>query len=314
MQLRALMYFDELVRTSSMRQAAENLNVAPTAISRQIENLEYHFGAPLVERSARGVKLTAAGELLAARAGRTLRELDHVGQLIEDLKGLQAGRVAIHANGATVANLLAPALAEFSLRYPKLHFEVTIASARQAVEAVNSGEADIAVTLFAPQVSGTKVRLRSEIAYDLIVAPGHPAAGKPDVTLKDIADYPLALPDQSFGFRQAFDALFGKAGLDFEAVFVTSSLEMLKELVLSGAAATLLPALTVRREIEAGQLRAVPLAAKSAIRTHVDLCVAPDRQLSFAATKLLDFIERFMRERAGGQPERSAATTDMATD
>ena len=40
MQIRALIYFDELVRTNSMRQAAENLNVAPTAISRQIENLE----------------------------------------------------------------------------------------------------------------------------------------------------------------------------------------------------------------------------------------------------------------------------------
>ncbi|WP_296431688.1 LysR substrate-binding domain-containing protein, partial [Rhizobium sp. UBA1881] len=277
-----------------------NLNVAPTAISRQIENLEYHFGAPLVERSSRGVKLTAAGELLAARAGRTLRELDHVGQLIEDLKGLQAGRVAIHANGATVANLLAPALAEFSLKYPKLHFEVTISSARQAVEAANGGEADIAVTLFAPAVTGTKVRLRSEIAYDLIVSTGHPAAERLEVSLKDIADYPLALPDPSFGFRQAFDALFEKAGLSFDAVFVTSSLEMLKELVLSGAAATLLPALTVRREIEAGQLRAVPLAPRSAIRTHVDLCVAPDRQLSFAASKLLDFIERFMRERAGG--------------
>jgi DNA-binding transcriptional LysR family regulator len=300
MQIRALMYFDELVRTNSMRQAAENLNVAPTAISRQIENLEYHFGAPLVERSARGVRLTAAGELLAARAGRTLRELDHVGQLIEDLKGLQAGRVAIHANGATVANLLAPALAEFSLKYPKLHFEVTISSARQAVEAVNGGEADIAVTLFAPAVSGTKVRLRSEIAYDLIVATGHPAAERQEVSLKDIADHPLALPDQSFGFRQAFDALFEKAGLSFDAVFVTSSLDMLKELVLSGAAATLLPALTVRREIEAGQLRAVPLAPSGAIRTHLDLCVAPDRQLSFAASKLLDFIERFMRERAGG--------------
>jgi DNA-binding transcriptional LysR family regulator len=298
MQIRALMYFDELVRTNSMRQAAENLNVAPTAISRQIENLEYHFGAPLVERSARGVKLTAAGELLAARAGRTLRELDHVGQLIEDLKGLQRGRVSIYANGATVANLLAPALAEFSLKYPKLRFEVTITSARQAVEAVNGAEADIAVTLFAPPMSGTKVRLRSEIAYDLIVAPDHPAAGKKQIELKDIAEYSLALPDQSFGFRQAFDALCEKEGLRFEPVFVTSSLEMLKELVLSGAAVTLLPALTVRREIEAGQVCAVPPTGKSAIRTHVDLCVAPDRQLSFAATKLLDFIERFMRERA----------------
>ncbi|MDM9626894.1 LysR family transcriptional regulator [Rhizobium sp. S152] len=303
MQIRALMYFDELVRTSSMRQAAENLNVAPTAISRQIENLEYHFGAPLVERSARGVKLTAAGELLAARAGRTLRELDHVGQLIDDLKGMQRGRVSIYANGATVANLLAPALAEFSLKYSKLRFEVTITSARQAIEAVSGAEADIAVTLFAPPISGTKVRLRSQIAYDLIVAPTHPAASLKQVHLKDIADYALALPDQAFGFRQAFDALFEKAGLSFEPVFVTSSLEMLKELVLSGAAVTLLPALTVRREIEAGQLFAVPLAPRSVIRTHVDLCVAPDRQLSFAATKLLDFIERFMRERAAAAKE-----------
>lgn len=61
MHLRALMYFDELVRTNSMRAAAENLGVAPTAISRQIENLEEHFGTQLVERSSRGVKLTAAG-------------------------------------------------------------------------------------------------------------------------------------------------------------------------------------------------------------------------------------------------------------
>jgi DNA-binding transcriptional LysR family regulator len=299
MQIRALLYFDELVRTNSMRQAAENLNVAPTAISRQIENLEYHFGAPLVERSARGVKLTAAGELLAARAGRTLRELDHVGQLIEDLKELQRGRVNIHANGATVATLLAPALAEFSLRYPNLRFEVTITSARQAVEAVNGAEADIAVTLFAPPLSGTKVRFRSQIAYDLIVAPGHSATARNDVHLRDLADYPLALPDTSFGFRQSFDLLCAKAGVTLEPVFVTSSLEMLKELVLSGAAATLLPALTVRREIDAGQLCAVPLAAKSAIRTHVDLCVAPDRQMSFAATKLVDFIEHFMRDRPG---------------
>ena len=298
MQIRALMYFDELVRTNSMRQAAENLNVAPTAISRQIENLEYHFGAPLVERSARGVKLTAAGELLAARAGRTLRELDHVGKLIEDLKGLQRGKVSIYANGATVANLLAPALAEFSLRYPKLRFEVAITSARQAIEAVSGAEADIAVTLFAPPLSGTKVRLRSEIAYDLIVAPAHAAADRAEIQLKDIAEYSLALPDQSFGFRQAFDARIEKDGIDVEPVFVTSSLEMLKELVLSGAAVTLLPALTVRREIEAGQLRAIPLTGKNAIRTHVDLCIAPDRQLSFAATKLVDFIERFMRERA----------------
>ena len=73
MNLRALMYFDEVVRTNSMRAAAENLNVAATAVSRQIENLEEYFGAQLVERTNRGIRLTAAGRLLAERAGRTLR-------------------------------------------------------------------------------------------------------------------------------------------------------------------------------------------------------------------------------------------------
>lgn len=296
MQIRALIYFDELVRTGSMRQAADNLNVAPTAVSRQIDNLEHFFGAQLVERGPRGVTLTSAGELLATRAGRTLRELDHVHRLIDDLKGLQRGKVTIVANGAVVANLLAPALAEFSLRFPKLRFEVTITTARAAMEAVANAEADIAVTLFATALAGTKRRLRARLTYDAILAPGHPAAGFGEIPLADLVRFPLALPDPSFGARQAFDVVFAREKLALDPVFVTGSLEMLKELTLRGAAVTLLPPQTVERELKAGQLLAVPIAGGKAVRTEAELCVAQDRQLSFAAGKLLDFIERFMRD------------------
>lgn len=295
MNLRALLYFDELVRTSSMRAAAENLNVAATAVSRQIENLEEYFGAQLVERSNRGIKLTAAGRLLADRAGKTLRELEHVHQLIDDLQGLQGGKVVIYANGATVANVLAPVLAEFSLRYPKLRFEVSISSAREAIDALARGEADIAVTLFAPAMSGAKVRLRSEILYDVIISPEHRLAQAKDIALADLADLPLALPDRSFAARQAIDEAFARAKLTPDPVFVTSSLDMLKELVLRGAAVTLLPALAVHREIEAGTLAAVPVAEGEGVRTAIDLCVSPDRQLTTAANALVEFIEDFMR-------------------
>lgn len=295
MQLRALMYFDELVRTNSMRGAAENLNVAATAVSRQIENLEHYFGTALVERSNRGIKLTAAGELLAARAGRTFRELEHVHQLIDDLQGLQRGKVVIYANGATVANLLAPVLAQFSLRYPRLRFEVAITSARQAIDALAAAEADLVVTLFAQKISGMKVRLRSEITYELITSAKHPIAAQAEVSLKEIAALPLAMPDKSFGARQAFEEQFAKIGVELDPVFVTGSLEMLKELVLREAAVTLLPALTVQRELEMGLLAAIPISAGKGVRTAIDLCVAPDRQLSFAAGKLVDFIEAFMR-------------------
>lgn len=294
MQIRALLYFDELVRTNSMRAAAENLGVAATAVSRQIENLEAYFGTPLVERSNRGIKLTAAGELLASRAGRTLRELEHVHQLIDDLQGLERGRVAIHANGATVANLLAPVLAEFSLTYPKLRFEVAITSAREAVEALAAAQADLVVTLFAPKFTGVKVQARSELVYDVILPADHPAANVKHLTLRELTQMSLALPDKNFSARQAFEDVFAKDGLQLDPVFVTGSLEMLKELVLRGAAVTLLPALSVRREIEAGQLVAVPVVQGKAVRTPIDLCVAPDRQLSFAAARLVEFLEIFM--------------------
>lgn len=297
MQIRALIYFDELVRTGSMRQAADNLNVAPTAVSRQIDNLEHFFGAQLVERSPRGVTLTSAGELLAARAGRTLRELDHVHHLIDDLKGLQRGKVTIAANGAVVANLLAPALAEFSLRFPKLRFEVTITTASAAMEAVANAEADIAVTLFANALPGTKRRLRARLTYEAILAPSHPAAAMAEIPLADLVRFPLALPDPSFGARQAFDVVFAREKLTLDPVFVTGSLEMLKELTLRGAAVTLLPPETVERELAAGQLVARPIAGGKGVRTVAELSVAEDRQLAFAAGKLLDFIERFMRDR-----------------
>lgn len=296
MNLRALMYFDELVRTSSMRAAAENLNVAPTAISRQIENLEEYFGSPLVERSSRGVTLTAAGKLLAERAAKTLRELGHVHQLIDDLKGLERGQATIYANGATVASLLAPVLLQFSRTYPKLRYEVHITSAAQAIDALVSAQADIAITLFAPKTSEVKVLARSEIGYDVILPASHALAGKGGISLTELATLPLALPEKNFAARQAFDALFSEANISVEPMFTVSSLELLKELVLDETAVTVLPAMAVQREIKAGQVVAVPLTGTKGVRTHIELCVAPDRELSFAASTLADFIERFMQQ------------------
>ncbi|MBP0650230.1 hypothetical protein J8J40_24600, partial [Mycobacterium tuberculosis] len=107
---------------------------------------------------------------------------------------------------------------------------------------------------------------------------------------------PLAMPDPSFGARQAFDAAFARERLALDPVFVTGSLEMQKELVLRGAAIVLLPAQTVERERAAGLVAVVPIADGKGIRTEVELCVAQDRQPSFATTKLLDFLERFMRD------------------
>jgi molybdenum-dependent DNA-binding transcriptional regulator ModE len=85
--LRFLRYFDEVARTGSIRQAAERLHVAPSAVNRRIQDLEDELGVPLFERLPRGMRLTAAGELFVQYVRGRASALDQVRSEIEELQG-----------------------------------------------------------------------------------------------------------------------------------------------------------------------------------------------------------------------------------
>src|SRR5690242_5543318 len=95
MQLSVLRYFLAVGRLGSIRQAADELHVAASAISRQIALLEDDYGTPLFERHAQGVRLTAAGEIFAQHARTTLREFERVRSDIDDVRGLKRGEVKL---------------------------------------------------------------------------------------------------------------------------------------------------------------------------------------------------------------------------
>lgn len=294
MNLRALTYFEELSRSNSMREVAEKFDVAPTAISRQIENLEEHFGVQLLERSARGVTLTAAGEILAKQAAKTLREMNHIQQLMGDLNGSNTGRISIYANGAAVTHVLAPVLARFSAENPNIRFEVNITSALEAMDALVNAKADLAISLFAPPQPQFTVRSRVDVSYELIIPPSHLLASKDSVRFGDIKSEPLALPDVQFAARRAIDEKAAVQGVNIEPVFVTGSMELLKELVLSGSALTMLPKVSVLREIEEGRMVAVPFEKTQRVETQIELCVSPEHPLSAATRSFVTYVEQFM--------------------
>ncbi|WP_062220883.1 LysR family transcriptional regulator [Aureimonas sp. D3] len=299
MQIRSLIYFYELVRAKSMRQAAQRLNVAPTAISRQVANLEHHFGTPLVDRDSRGIRLTAAGELLAERLSRTLRDLDQVAVFIDDLKGLRRGEVKIVTNGALTTSILTPAVASFSAFYPQVSFDIRILSANDAIERLVLAEADIALTMFTPAHPDVVERLSGAVENMVIVAPHHPLAKLPHVSLAELAQFPLAIPDESFGARRALEESAAQAGVDLNRLFVTNSIEIQKELGRRGAAALILPALAVAREMALGELCAIPIRGGWQIRARLALSVTRDRSLPFAAAKLLSHLEQHLHDLLG---------------
>ncbi|WP_447956052.1 LysR family transcriptional regulator [Vreelandella sp. EE7] len=284
---RALHYFDTVARCRSLRQAAAMLHIAPTAISRQIDLLEHQLGAPLLERGPSGISLTAAGELLAAQAQHTLRDLERVQEHIADLKGLRTGRVRLQVAEGVVAGLLAPALADMGQHYPRLNFDIKIASAGQMVEGLRLGSADIGLSFFMPRHEDILILASARLEHHAVMAVGHPLAAEREITLARLAEHRIILPGESFGARQALERSAHRAGIKLMPTFATASLETQKALALNGAGVLILPPMAVARECRQGELASVPLAPDELEPARMDLCVFRHRTRSFAVEACL---------------------------
>src|SRR3984957_15176862 len=98
--LRLLSHVVEVARTGSIRKAAEQLNLTPSALNRGIRDLEAEDGRPFLERRPRGVKLTTAGEMFVRYARSQMADAERMKSQVEDLRGLRRGPVLMACSQA----------------------------------------------------------------------------------------------------------------------------------------------------------------------------------------------------------------------
>lgn len=291
MSLTPLRYFDEVFRTGSIRVAAERLNVAPSAISRQIRNLESEFGLPLFERHARGVVPTSAGELYARYAREALLNEERIGSEMDDLKGLRRGHVRICSVEGVVANSLTYALATFRKKFSGVSLSLMITGTEAVVASVRSGEADIGIAFTSSPEPDVHCTLRLRDPLFAIMAVDYPLAKQKRLSLNDTLSYPVAVPQKNFGIRTLLDTRCRTAQLTMRPTLETNSIEALRGFARSGSGITFLPRLSVRREIEAGQVVAIPLTDRDLQQATVDVCVLKGRTLPTAAEGFLNHLQ-----------------------
>ncbi|OZD05242.1 LysR family transcriptional regulator [Rhodococcus sp. 06-235-1A] len=127
---RRLLLLVEVVRTGSITGAATRLSFTTSAVSQQLSKLELEAGQPLLERHARGVRLTEAGEVLVRHAERIETQLLAARNELEDLSGLRAGTLRIGTFPTAGASLLPPVVKLFKSRHPAV--ALTVRSSRFA--------------------------------------------------------------------------------------------------------------------------------------------------------------------------------------
>lgn len=295
MRFLTLKYFNAVAKLGSIRKAADRLHVAPSAVSRQIAQLEHELDAVLFERSKSGVRLTAAGEVLARQSHRIFRDLDRARAGIDDLRGLRRGDVSLWVIEGFVTGLLPNILADFQRRYPAVAFKVQTASTDRITEALLEDEADIGITFNASPRAEIETIAEFPEPVSCLVARDHKYANRKNLSLDEICKEPLALPDHSFGIRQSFERTVAKHKLNPRVLVTTNSLELTNTMAVTGQFIAFKPAMAVITQLGSGQLRAIPVAETELASARSSISVHRDRPLSRAAQEFLKLLTTTIR-------------------
>lgn len=294
----ALVYFDQAVRDGSIRKAAENLNVASSAISRQLLHLEYEMDVQLFIRLPRGIRPTAAGEALLGFIRQTNRDATRLKHDIARLKGGQRGTIRIAAAESVIEEVLPAAMRQFKAKFPLIDFSLISGDNFRIKEELQAKDADMVCAFDVPDGATGETVVAVEVDIGVIVPPGHPLTELKSITLADCARYPLITPTTEWLAHSSIRSLLDERKGPLRIASRVERISSLKNLVAEGMGIAFLSRVGLRNEIEGGRLAWLPLAAKTAKPTVISLLVEKDRvQPLYLATFLEILREELLKLR-----------------
>ncbi len=282
MELRHLRCLVMVADEAHFTRAARRLRIAQPALSQQIRRLEAEVGLPLVERTTRSVRMTAAGKVLVEHARRMLREADTAVAELHDLRGLQTGRLAVGASQTMGSVDLSGLLVEFHRRYPAVELEVEEDISNALAAALHRDELDLAFITFT--ADGLESFPLASEPLVCIVPPGHALAERERIDVRALEGELFVVFRRGATIRQLVDEAARAAGFSPRVLFETNNAGRMASLVAQGMGVAVLPASDAARS--AG-VAVVPLSTPGL--THaVYMCWRANRRHSPAARAFAD--------------------------
>jgi DNA-binding transcriptional LysR family regulator len=286
-----LRYFATVARHGSIREAAEELHVAQSALSRQIQKLEQELGVPLFQRHARGVELTSAGEIYLRHARSSLRQDERVRSELDALRGLRRGTINLQSIESLVPDVLPKVILGFSGRHPGIAFNVTVDRSDRIVAAVREGRTDIGLTFYPTMDRELTSVFKMREPLVALLSPHHPLAGKARVSLAESTAYPIALPLKNSGSRVLIDIACKAAGIYMLPVLETNSIHLRVQFVHVNNGITFHSRLSAADSLATGNVVAVPIRDRLVNSATIEVITHSSRQLSLAAEEFLRFLQ-----------------------
>ncbi|WP_110687900.1 LysR family transcriptional regulator [Salinicola aestuarinus] len=291
-----LVYFRVTIESGSLRKAAARLDIAPSAVSRQIALLESAFGASLLERTSRGIRPTPTGEMVLEYCHRRGALDDDFIARLEAHQRLETGTISLVVGEGFINDLIDAPLKAFAERYRGIRLDIEQAGTDEIIDSVVEDRAHIGL-MFHERVH-PQVRFWASSGQPLmaVLPVGHElAASSTPLTLTAISETPMALWKVGHGVRRLVDDAFEQIGLHPQIAVETNSMAVLRRAVVAGMGMTLLPQFAVAQEVAAGSVVARPVVCESFQNSQAHMITRVGRRQPQASLKLLRHLSGWMQ-------------------
>jgi len=278
-------------RFGSIRAAAVHLGLAPSVVSRQIADMEGQLGVPLFSRSARGVALTDAGNLVLEHARRVVEEFGFLQEQLSDLRGIQQRNVRILCGEGFLADFVQNGLAGIIGTTPHVRYELLMGSTDTVVSSLANGDSDIGIAYNPPATGVVRSLVAARHPLCVVLPPHHPLTLRDTLRLADCLSHPLALLPKGHGTTDLLMRVASDSGLALSPRLITTSIDALRRFVTAGLGLAFLPRASVAMDLAEGSADVRELSDLALAGASAHLMVRARRRLPASVDVLARHLE-----------------------
>ncbi len=269
MNLHQLRIFCSVVEHGSHTKAAEALFMTQPAVSLQVRALERSLQVKLLEHFNQQIIVTEAGQALYQCAIPMLNAEAEAERVLTELKGTARGRLVVAANTTGGMYIIPPLLASYKEQHPESELLLQIDATDRLIERTRQGIIDLAFacgTIVQPELTIESIGMDT---LTLILSSRHPLASQPSLTLDQVATLPFIVPESISRTRQFIEQVMRERGYTLKIVMHFQGTEPVKKAVESNLGVAIVSRAAIVHEVEAGILRAMPIADLELARPFV---------------------------------------------
>jgi LysR family transcriptional regulator, transcriptional activator of the cysJI operon len=249
--------FRTVAELKSISAAARKLNISQPAVTQHIKRLEEEFSSQLILRSPSGISLTETGYVLLDHALRVADLHEEVAQKLGVFQGRLSGQLRLGASTTITQYYLPPLLAAFLRAHPDVHLSFLGGNTEEIIGALLSHRIDLGLVEGLCRRRDLKAKDFYEDEIVCVAAKGHPATRTKTLIAGALADYPIIQREAGSGTREYAERALRRAGVKVERLRVVAevpSSEAIKGILEAGLGLSFLSRLSVREELESGDL------------------------------------------------------------